>query len=200
MNEKYDPIKDKYTMYGAEFSLYSGKVRSYLRKKGIPFVERLSDIKAFKNFIVPRTGVKFIPVVQTSKNIVIQDTTDIIDTLEVKFPKNPVYPDTPKQKLTALLLEVYGDEWYDLNPNDDIPRMLGTHQFKIADTIEERAVIPYSLWMWQRPYDYYHSLHEEQRLLLKHWLEEIGLYHALNTPIKTRVKRLNNFLLIDNFT
>ena len=30
-----------YTLYGAPVSLYTGKVRSYLRKQGIDFVERM---------------------------------------------------------------------------------------------------------------------------------------------------------------
>lgn len=359
-------------MYGAEFSLYSGKVRSYLRKKGIPYIEHLSDIKTYKEFIVPRTGVRFIPVVQTPENRVIQDTTNIIDTLEKKFPENPVYPKTPKQKLASLLLEVYGDEWLlipamhyrwnfpeinlpfiyeefgktllpkfplfiqkfigkkigkkfkgfvpllgitektissiensymqflrDLNAHfktnkylfgsvpsigdfgliaplyahlyrdpypriimqkiapkvvlwvermmsnekakgsflvddhvpqsldlilkrmatehvpvlldtakiletwhgknihDDLPRMLGKHKFSIGGVYEERSVIPYSLWMWQRPYDYYQSLNDELKLKLNPWLEEMGFLEALNTVIPTRLKKFENHLLIE---
>ncbi len=37
-----------YVMYGAEYSLYSGKLRSYLRKKGIPFVEKSPSILTYK--------------------------------------------------------------------------------------------------------------------------------------------------------
>jgi len=100
-----------YKMYGAEFSLYSGKVRSYLLKKGIPFEEITPSMKVYKEFIVPRTGVRYIPVLQTPEDDVLQDTTVIIDSLEKKFPVSSVYPATPKQKLLALLFEVYGDEW-----------------------------------------------------------------------------------------
>jgi len=101
----------KYTMYGAEFSLYSGKARSYLRKKGIPFNEVTSTLSVYKKFIIPRTGVRYIPVVQTPDDQVFQDTTVIIDELEKRFPEHSVYPTTPKQKLVSLLLELYGDEW-----------------------------------------------------------------------------------------
>lgn len=65
----------------------------------------------YKNFIIPRTGVRYIPVVQTPDDEVFQDTTTIIDELESRFPKNSVYPDTPNQKLVSLLLETYADEW-----------------------------------------------------------------------------------------
>ena len=101
----------QYTMYGAEFSLYSGKARSYLRKKGIPFKEVESTISVYKKFIIPRTGVRYIPVVQTPDDQVFQDTTVIIDELEKRFPDHSVYPVGQKQKLVSLLLELYGDEW-----------------------------------------------------------------------------------------
>lgn len=102
---------NNYTLYGAEFSLYSGKARSYLRKKGIPFNEVTSTLNVYKRFIIPRTGVRYIPVVQTPDDQVIQDTTVIIDELESRFNDHSVYPETPRQKQVALLLELYGDEW-----------------------------------------------------------------------------------------
>ena len=104
-------MSEKYKMYGADFSLYSGKVRSYLIKKGVPFEEILSTLKVYQKFIVPRTGVRYIPVVQTPEDEVFQDTSVIIDELEKRFPQNPMLPATPLQKLISLLLEVYGDEW-----------------------------------------------------------------------------------------
>jgi len=71
--------------FDLDFSLFTGKARSYLRKKGIPFEEINVRFGKTRNFIIKRTGVKFIPVVHT--------------------------PDTPKQKLVSLLLELYADEW-----------------------------------------------------------------------------------------
>ncbi|MFU8877053.1 MAG: glutathione S-transferase family protein, partial [Wenzhouxiangellaceae bacterium] len=53
----------------------------------------------------------FIPVLHTPEDEVLQDTTAIIDTLEPRFPERGVYPDGPCQRLAALLLELYGDEW-----------------------------------------------------------------------------------------
>ncbi len=104
-------MTDLVRLYGAEFSLYSGKVRSYLRKKGIPFEEITSTVSVYKKFIIPRTGVRYIPVVQTADDEVFQDTTQIIDELELRHPDHSVYPNTPKQKLASLLMEVYADEW-----------------------------------------------------------------------------------------
>jgi len=104
-------MTDIYTLYGLDFSLFTGKARSYLRKKGIPFEEINVRFGKTRNFVIKRTGVKFIPVVHTPDDRVIQDTTVIIDELEKRFPEHSVYPDTPKQKLVSLLLELYADEW-----------------------------------------------------------------------------------------
>ncbi len=98
-------------MYGAEFSLYSGKLRSYLRKKGIEFTEIQPWVMTYKRFIVPRTGVRYIPVLQTPEDEVWQDTTVIIDHMEERFPQPSVYPATARRKLAALILELFGDEW-----------------------------------------------------------------------------------------
>lgn len=90
-------------------SLYSGKTRAYLRYKKIPFEERLSSEDYGQ--IQAHIGRKIIPVIITPEGEYIQDTTVIIDHLEEKFPAPSIYPDGPMQKLAALLMEVYGDEW-----------------------------------------------------------------------------------------
>jgi len=100
-----------YTLYGAEFSLYSGKIRSYLRYKRLDYAEVFSSISIYKKIIVPNTGVKFIPVVKTPKGDYLQDTSVIIDRIEQDEPQRSVIPSGNKQHLVALLLELYGDEW-----------------------------------------------------------------------------------------
>jgi len=140
-----------YKLYGADFSLYSGKARSYLRKKGVPYEEITVTVSDYKNFIIPRTGVRFIPVVQTPEDDVFQDTTIIIDELEKRFPNHSVYPSTPKQKLAALLLELYGDEWlvipamhyrwnYPATNSDFIYREFGSIVFPRAPEFVQRFV------------------------------------------------------------
>lgn len=100
-----------YTLYGSEPSYFSGKVRAYLRYKRIPFAEFLNTPDAYRQVILPRVGWPVIPVVITPEDETLQDSTDIIDALELRFPAAPVYPESVKQRLAALLLEVYGDEW-----------------------------------------------------------------------------------------
>ena len=104
-------MTEPYKLYGAPISLYTGKVRSYLKKKDLPYEEVLSTIKVYKDLIIPRTGVRFIPVLQTPDDQVLQDTTVILDELESRHPDNSIYPDTPKQHLVSLLIETYAEEW-----------------------------------------------------------------------------------------
>jgi glutathione S-transferase len=107
-------MTDTYTLYGGEISYYTGKARAYLRYKGIPFEEVVADRAVYKEIILPRVGWPVIPVVVTPDDVTLQDTSDIIDALEVRFPQPSVYPDGPRQTLAALLLELYGDEWLKL--------------------------------------------------------------------------------------
>lgn len=101
-----------YTLLGAEVSLYTGKVRAYLRYKRIPFTEVVASAEVYRTVIIPKTGVSYIPLLLTPDGeTAVQDTTDIIDFLERRFPANPIYPATPCQRLVSLLFEVYADEW-----------------------------------------------------------------------------------------
>jgi glutathione S-transferase len=94
---------------GHEFSLYSGKVRAYLRHKQIPFVEGVTSED--RKLIEERVGRRVVPVVVMPNGDCVQDTTEIIDYFERLYPERSVYPQGPLQKLVALLFEVYGDEW-----------------------------------------------------------------------------------------
>ncbi|MFT4937733.1 MAG: glutathione S-transferase [Paraglaciecola sp.] len=98
-------------LYGAPLSLYTGKARSYLTFKQIPFEEVFSSLSVYKKIIVPKTGVRFIPVVKTPQDEFLQDTSSIIDTLEQRHPHRPIIPATPKQKLLSYLFELWADEW-----------------------------------------------------------------------------------------
>ncbi len=100
-----------YILYGADHSLYTGKVRAYLRYKGLNWEERAATREVYKSLIIPRVGAPIVPVLETAAGEYIQDSTDIIDFLETRHRQRPVYPATPVQRLVALLLELYGDEW-----------------------------------------------------------------------------------------
>jgi glutathione S-transferase len=104
-------MSNEYTLYGAPMSLYTGKARAYLIFKELSYTEVFSSLKVYKNIIVPNTGVRFVPVVKTPEDEYLQDTAQIIDTLEQRHPQRSVTPTTPKQKLVSYLFETWGDEW-----------------------------------------------------------------------------------------
>jgi len=100
-----------YTLYGAEVSYFTGKIRAYLRWKDIAFEEQVATKDVYKDVILPRVGWPVIPVIVGPDDETLQDTSDMIDALEAKYDGPSVYPDGPAQKLAALLLEVIGDQW-----------------------------------------------------------------------------------------
>ncbi len=100
-----------YRFYAAEISYFSAKVRPMLRYKEIPYEEILPTPQVYREVILPRTGLAFIPVVVTPDDRTLQDTSEILDELERRFPDPPVYPPTPVQRVVAYLLEVYADEF-----------------------------------------------------------------------------------------
>jgi glutathione S-transferase len=104
-------MPNKYTLYGAPMSLYTGKARAYLIYKNIPYNEVFSSLDVYKKIIVPKTGVRFVPVLKTPQNEYLQDTAHIIDTLEQRHPERSVMPISVKQKLVSYLFETWADEW-----------------------------------------------------------------------------------------
>lgn len=100
-----------YRFYAAEVSYFSGKVRPFFRYKDIPYEEIAPTPEVYRDVLIARTGLAFIPVVITPDDVVLQDTSEILDELERRFPEPPVYPPTPVQRVVAYLTEVYADEF-----------------------------------------------------------------------------------------
>ena len=103
-------MSDPYRLYGSYASYYTAKVRAYLRKKGIPFVERLPSDPHFREHVRPTSGSHRIPQLETPDGAVIQDSVAILDYLEARFPRYPAFPDTPRQRLSVHLMELLGSE------------------------------------------------------------------------------------------
>jgi glutathione S-transferase len=100
-----------FRFYASEVSYFSAKVRPALRYKRIPHVEILATPAAYRTVIRPRTGLTMIPVVVTPEDETLQDSSDILDALEARFPRPPLYPSTPVQRVVAHLIELYADEF-----------------------------------------------------------------------------------------
>ncbi len=101
-----------YTLYGWQASYYTGKVRSYLHFKGIPFVEKSPNILGYYVGLRRRTGVVAIPVLRTPEGQWLQDSSEIIDHLEARFPEPSIVPTSPVQRFAAYLFELWGDEFW----------------------------------------------------------------------------------------
>lgn len=98
-------------LYGAPVGLYTGKIRCYLRKQGIPYVEHLPTDRVFRKEILPVIGRFMNPVIRTADGTIVQDTADIIDFLESRgYARSTVVPTAPRQRLAALALDLYGGE------------------------------------------------------------------------------------------
>jgi len=102
----------RYTQIGVDLSLYSGKMRSYLLHKRIPFVERNTNAWELFCTIPRQTRASAVPVVITPEGEWLQDTSAIIDELERRFPANPVLPQTPILHFASYLFELWGDEFW----------------------------------------------------------------------------------------
>jgi len=98
------------TLWGTPHSLYTGKVRSYLIKKGLPFRELLPPHPRFESAVLPAVRHFVVPVLETTDGQFIQDSTVIIEQLEHRFPERPMVPDTPVQQAVATLLGGFGSE------------------------------------------------------------------------------------------
>jgi glutathione S-transferase len=99
-----------YTLYGSYASYYTAKSRSLLRKKGIPFVERLPSESRFRDTVRPTSGSHRIPQLLTPDGQVIQDSVEILDHVEATFPEIPAFPATPSQRAFTHLMELLGSE------------------------------------------------------------------------------------------
>jgi glutathione S-transferase len=99
-----------FVLYGAYASFYTGKTRSYLRKKGVPFIERLPSHPRFREQVSPAARSKRIPILETPEGHVIQDTTAIFEYLEARFPTPPALPPGPRQRLASYLVDLFASE------------------------------------------------------------------------------------------
>jgi glutathione S-transferase len=96
-----------YRFHAFEVSYFSAKVRPALRHKRLWYEELRADLGEVKR----RTGLGFIPIVVTPEGETWQDSSEILDALEARHPEPPLVPATPLQRVAALLVELYADEF-----------------------------------------------------------------------------------------
>ena len=101
----------KYVLYSMPASLYSAKVRSYMRKLNIPHTELANGHPAYQQHVVPTIGRMIVPVLETPEGELIQDSIAIIDYLETAEPReHSIYPQGAKQLAVGHLFEIFGGE------------------------------------------------------------------------------------------
>lgn len=100
-----------FILYGMQASLFTGKVRAYMRRNRIPVTERGAGHPEYLNRIFPHMNRFIMPVIETPNGDIIQDGTDIMDYLEGRgFGSEPLYPEDPVTKTVAYLFELFGNE------------------------------------------------------------------------------------------
>jgi glutathione S-transferase len=109
MNTSKQP-EGAYTLWGGPLSLYSGKARSYLIKKGIPYRELYPSHPDFPRRIMPAVGLFVVPVLEAPDGTIVQDTTDIIEYLEARYPEPVFTPTSALQNAVAWLISAFGSE------------------------------------------------------------------------------------------
>lgn len=101
---------DKYILWGASWSLYTAKVRPYLIKKGVDYVEINPSHPDYDGKIVKRVGYFTVPVLETPDGEVIADSTEIMEYLEPRFPDPPMLPEDKPLAALAHLIHGFGSE------------------------------------------------------------------------------------------
>ena len=104
--------RDELLLYGQMLSWYSTKVRAYLKYKGIDYTERSPTLITYYWTIRRRFGDPAMPAVVTPDGEWLQDSSIIIDHLEVRHPEPPVFPSNPVQRFAASVLELWADEFW----------------------------------------------------------------------------------------
>ncbi len=114
-------------LLGAQCSRYSARVRSYLIKKDIDYVERVPTAWTFKVTIRRRFGDPAVPVLVMPDGEWIADSEIILDRLEAKRPNDPIEPADPLHAFFALLADAWASEfWHQV---DITTRWLGRTEY-----------------------------------------------------------------------
>lgn len=113
-------MQPTYSLFSWEHSYFSGKVRAYLRYKSFygdlgpgGYEDILATPELLSGLLEPATGTRAVPQVMTSDGRWLQDSSEIIDTVEAAHRIMPVVPERfrPKQRLASYLIELLADEW-----------------------------------------------------------------------------------------
>lgn len=98
-----------WTFYAAPMSYFSAKVRPALQYKKIEFAE-IWPTREVQREIRDKTGVNFIPVLETDTGEVLQDSPRMLERIEELRPNPPIYPEDPAVRIVAEVLQDFFDD------------------------------------------------------------------------------------------
>ena len=103
-------MSDEYKLYGSPMSLYTGRVRSYLIKNRIPYLEIPHATPHYYEVVLPKAGGRRgIPTIEFPDGRVIRDGVAILDYFE-SLNDNLHSPRTVRQNAVSRLLDVIASE------------------------------------------------------------------------------------------
>ncbi|MFO1398102.1 MAG: glutathione S-transferase family protein [Burkholderiales bacterium] len=114
-------------LLGAQCSRYSARVRSYLIKKDIAYVERVPTAWTYAVTCKRRFGDHTMPVLIMPDGEWIADSTIILDRLEVANPDDSIEPPDPVHAFFAALADAWASEFW--HPVDLGTRWFGRTQY-----------------------------------------------------------------------
>ena len=151
----------KYVLWGANWSLYTAKVRPYLIKKGIDYIELNPSHPHFEASVVSQIGHITVPVLEAPDGSIVADSTEIIVHLEERYPDKPMIPENKVMAAIAWLLHNFGSEgllkpamhyrWNTLEENrsfivDEFSRSLEVKE--VRDQAKKTAGLNYAEHIW----------------------------------------------------
>ena len=100
-----------YTLYGSKRSYFTAKLENILRFQQLPYV-LVEKMPHDGTAIELRTGSGAIPALVTPEDWPLADSTPIARLLHQRYPGKPIIPAGPVQRMAALILEDWFDEWF----------------------------------------------------------------------------------------
>ncbi len=76
----------------------------------MPYREHFPSDAFFNTHILPAIGFFALPVLEAPDGEIVQDTSDIIEHPETKFPEPPLFLKTPVQRTVAMLIDAFASE------------------------------------------------------------------------------------------
>ncbi|HYC00308.1 MAG TPA: glutathione S-transferase family protein [Candidatus Limnocylindrales bacterium] len=96
--------------YAAPMSYFSGKVRPALVYKKIEHTEIWPTREVQKEIITPKTGVRFIPVIETDGGEILQDSPRMLERIEELYPSPAIFPEDPAVRMVAEVIQDFCDD------------------------------------------------------------------------------------------